>query len=114
MSILQKLDNVRIALLQAAHSEDVNVYNYTAYATKKKRYIVWAVDGSGGSFNADNNLAQQVLHGTVDFFTADAYDPMPDKIQDALKAAGIAMSLNTVQYETETEMIHWEWFWECK
>lgn len=81
MSILSKLDKVRSALVSAAHTEGVDVYNYTAYATKNKRYIVWAIDGSGGNLNADNSLAQQVLHGTVDFFTKDAYDPMPDKIR---------------------------------
>lgn len=37
---------------------------------------------------------------------------MVDKIQAALIAACISFSLNSVQLEEETGLIHYEWIWE--
>ena len=39
-------------------------------------------------------------------------DETVDKIQAALTAACILFYLNSVQYEDDTELIHYEWVWE--
>ena len=57
----------------------------------------------------DNRKQEQQVHGTIDCYTKIEFDPLLDEIQDALNAAGIGWSLLTVQYEDETNLIHYEW-----
>ena len=101
------LSNVPAALLTVT----TNVGHYEAY-NKTDKYIVWAEDGEAASECADNRKQQQVLQGTIDYFTKTEYDPNVGKIQEALDDAEIAWKLNSVQYEDETKFIHYEWVFE--
>lgn len=83
------------------------------YAHKKPdKYIVWAEDGESGSNTADNNKVNQVIQGTIDYFTKMEFDPNFDLIQEKLNSIDISWSLNSVQYEEDTGYIHYEWVWE--
>lgn len=77
----------------------------------KPPFCVWAEDGENG-FAADDKKAEQAITGTVDYYTLQEYDPNVDKIQQALNTPGIRWRLNSVQYEDETNLIHYEWTWE--
>lgn len=57
-------------------------------------------------------MMEQAITGTTDYFTRDEFDPAIDRIQDANQSLGIAWRLNSVQYEDDTELIHYEWSWE--
>lgn len=82
---------------------------------RKSRYIIWAEDTEEGSFHADNKKQRQGIHGTIDLFTKQEYDPMVDRIQEGLEGLEkCAWSLNSVQYEDETNMIHYEWDFELR
>jgi hypothetical protein len=75
-------------------------------------YIVWAEDGAGETFWADNKMKCQVITGTIDFFTKTEYDPTFGQIQAALDNLGICYRLNSTQREEDTKYIHYEWIWE--
>jgi hypothetical protein len=73
--------------------------------------IVWAETGEDNSFYSDNRKSEQRIVGTVDCFTRIEFDGLLDDIQGAFEALGLTWSLATVQYETETKLIHYTWDW---
>lgn len=90
--------------------EDTTFYHYWRPAKVKSEYGVWAEDGEQDSFNGDNIKLEQQIHGTVDYFTLKEFNPVLDEIQEALQnVAPGAWSLLSVQYEDETNLIHYEW-----
>lgn len=90
--------------------EGATFYHYRRPAKVKAEYGVWAEDGEQDPFNADNKKQKQQIHGTIDFYTLIENNPVIDDIQSALEelSAG-AWALNSVQYEDETNLIHFEW-----
>lgn len=79
-------------------------------------FCVWAEDGEGTSFHADDKKQEQVVTGFVDYYTKTEYDSALDVIQDTLNTLmsliPFAWVLNSVQYEEDTNLIHYEWRWE--
>lgn len=88
-----------------------DVYHYEA-KERPDKYVVYAEDGGGNDFASDNQKTGQAIQGSIDYFTKEEFDPTVDAIQDALDKAQISYYLNSVQYEDETEFIHWEWVFE--
>lgn len=79
----------------------------------KAPFCIWAEDGEGSSLHSNNKKSEQVITGTIDFFTLTEFDPFIDSIQEALnEAEDVAWTLNSVQYEDETNLIHYEWSFE--
>lgn len=102
------LKGVRAALLTVTDE----CYHYRRPPRPKKSYIVWAEDGEEDSFEAEDRKGEQQLHGTIDYYAFFEFDEKVDMIQEALNDAGIGFRLNSVQYEDETNLIHFEWdFW---
>lgn len=101
------LNQIRQALLTVTD----RVYHYHAWEQSDK-YIVWAEDNEYNSVEANNRKEQQTIEGTIDYFTKTEDDPLVDEIQGALNDAEISFRLNLVQYEDETEYIHYEWVWQ--
>ena len=79
---------------------------------KQDKYIVWAEDSEGSSVEGDDQKTNQSIQGTIDFYTKEDMDEIIDKIQEALVSNRVSFYLNSVQYEDETEFIHYEWVWE--
>lgn len=104
-SLQSKLKEVQSVLV----STGGNVYHFRRPRDKKPPFIVWQEDGEGISIGADNHKAEQQIHGTIDLYTLMEFDPLADAIQDALNGADIGWSLLSVQYEDETNIIHYEW-----
>lgn len=98
-------------LVNALLSVTDKVYHYRAYGATDK-YIVWAEDGQAGSVWAENKMQNQVVEGTVDYFTKSEDDTNVEAIQNALNDAEISWRLNSVQYELNTNLIHFEWVWQ--
>jgi hypothetical protein len=88
-----------------------NTFHFKAYA-KPDKYIVWAEDGEAGSCNADDQKVDQVLQGTIDYFTKTEFDINFELIQDKLNSADLVWRLNSIQHEEDTGYIHYEWLWE--
>lgn len=101
------LDELKNALL----SVGVPVFRYTA-VQQEAPYIVWAEDGSGDVVRAGDKTVLFALAGTIDYFTRTENDPRVKAIQNALNDTYISWRLNSVQYEQETKLIHYEWVFE--
>lgn len=87
------------------------VYHFEAPAGETGKYIVWAEDGET-DLHADDKIEARVTEGTIDLFTPDEYDSMPQKISEALDRSGVSHKLNSIQKETDTGLIHYEWVFE--
>lgn len=107
MSMHEKIKRIRDILLTVSK----DVYHYEAMK-KKNSYIVYAEDTEGQRISAGNRKIEQVIQGTIDYFTKKDWDTKVDEIQDALNDACISFYLNSVQFEEETGYMHYEWVWE--
>lgn len=75
-------------------------------------YILWAEDSEDTGFSGDNRKSEQRIHGVAHYYTPTEYDSTVDDIQDALNDADrVSFQLTDVQYEEETELIHFTWDW---
>lgn len=109
MTLTEKLRVVSTALTQIS----VNFYHYTRPVSQKAPYGVWQEDREDTSFYSGNSKTEQQIHGTIDLYTLQEFDHAIDEIQEVLsKNSRIEYALNSVQYEDETKLIHYEWdFW---
>lgn len=109
---MKSLNNILRDVQAALRTVTENCYHYRRPLRPKKNYIVWAEDSEAESFDSGNRKAEQQIHGTIDYYTLTEFDAAVDQIQEALNAAGIGFRINSVQYEDETNLIHYEWeFW---
>lgn len=74
-------------------------------------YGVYAEDGAN-DLVANGRHTERILQGTVDYFTRDDSGTPKATIEAALNGAGIAWYLNSVQLESDTGYIHYEWVFE--
>lgn len=108
LSLTTQLAKIRQALTSVS---GLNVYHYSAPANVCP-YCIWMEQREqGDGLDADNHKASQCLEGTIDYYTKTEDDTNIDSIQTQLVTSGINFFLNSVQYETETELIHYEWYW---
>lgn len=104
---LSAIKQVMDALLTVSN----NVGHFEAVNPDNPPYIVWAEDNEFNDLSGDNYKVGQTLEGTIDLFTKNDFDPLFDSIQNALVDAKIYFRLESVQYEDDTELIHYEWSW---
>ena len=97
--------------LKEALSALGNAYRYVAAPNAKPPYMIWAEDGAN-DFEADNIRTEKMHQGTVDLYTKTEDDPLMERIPQALERIGAAYYLNSIQYEEDTGLIHYEWVWE--
>lgn len=86
-------------------------YHYYAMPGTTPPYIVWAEDGDN-DLSADNVHAERCFEGTVDLFTREEGDDLIKAVPSALEGVGAAYYLNSVQYEEDTGLLHFEWVWQ--
>ena len=104
-SLQSRLKGFQDALVATGAS----VYHYRKSPRKTAPYLIWAEDGEGdSSFDACNHKAEQSIHGYVDYYTLTEFDSMADTIQETLNTRS-EWRLNDVQYEEETNLIHYSW-----
>lgn len=101
-----KLIKIKDALVSVS---GLKVYHYWRPQLEAP-FCVWQEDGEGDSIWSNNHQAEQVITGTIDYFTRTEFDPMIDNIQRALNDAdNVGWELNSIQYENDTNLIHYEW-----
>lgn len=101
------MDEIKNALLSVSE----NVGHFQAMK-KTPPYIVWAEDGQGDTVRANGRLQNQVITGTVDLFTRQLEgEPLAEAIPKALDEV-CAWRLNSVQFEEDKGLLHYEWVWE--
>jgi len=106
MSRQATLEQLRDALLTI---DGLPVFHYFKPSEVKNRYCIWAEDTEATSLKADNIKSIQQLQGTIDLYSKQEFDPAVDAIQSVLNDAQIGFYQNSIQYEDETGLIHWEW-----
>ena len=73
-------------------------------------YLVIAIDDEANSLHSDNHKENQAPQGTVDLFTVTNDRSTMLRVQNVLNTFdGCAWHLNSVQYEDDTRLLHWEW-----
>ena len=72
---------------------------------------VVAIDG-GISLAGDDPHAEDALEGTIDLFTRQLAADDMQAVACCLKGLDICYRLNSVQYEQDTRLIHYEWVWQ--
>lgn len=105
MSLQAKIQQIGTALYEAL---DANVYHYFR-PTGKIPACVWQESGEDSSFHSGNHKTEQAIRGTVDYYTQTEFDTNADTIQATLDGLGAAWWLESVQYEENTKIIHYEW-----
>lgn len=107
--MLSSLEGLKAVLLTVSE----NISHYEAVDTSQP-YGVWAEDGEAANLDVDNYKAGQTIEGTIDWYTKDEDDPVIAAIPNALNAARIGWSLNSVQHEDETGYIHYEYLFRVR
>lgn len=106
MSLETKLQPLITALVSAVGD---NVFHYWR-ANMPVPCCVWQEDVESSNLTTDNHKQAQGISGSIDYFTATEFDSTVDGIQAALTALeNCAWSLDMVQYENETKLIHHSW-----
>lgn len=107
--MLGKIMKIKDALTSI---ENLKVYHYWRPRLQAP-FCVWAEDGEGNSIHTNNHKSEQVITGTIDYFTRDEFDEMVENIQNALNTTeNVGWQLLSVQFEDETNLIHYEWEFE--
>jgi len=87
---------------------------FVKYAWSKAppdNYGVIAIDGQT-ALKASDRQSESIPEGTIDWFCRNPASTMPGSIETVLDSAGAAWYLNSVQYESDTGLLHWEWVWQ--
>lgn len=64
---------------------------------------------SGADLEADGVHIERGTNGYINYFTRDDTGEPREKIEAALNSINIPWGLNTVQFESDTGYIHYEW-----
>lgn len=87
-----------------------NVYHYFR-SQLPPPYGIWQEVGSV-QYDANNTAAESAISGSTDYFTKEEFDPVVDGIMKAFRESKFLWRLESVQYEEETGLIHYEFVWE--
>ena len=88
--------------------------SFTAYAwshAPADNYGVIAIDGQN-ALRAGDVTAEKVQEGTIDWYTHYPSSAVPGQIEALLDRMGASWYLNSIQYESDTGLIHYEWVWQ--
>ena len=94
----------------------IDALNATGYAfvhfgwskAPDAEYGVYAEE-RGADFEADGRHAEKATTGTIDYFTRDDSATPRTTIESAINGVCAAWYLNSIQYENDTGLIHYEW-----
>ena len=97
--------------LKAALDQTQLTFKHYAWApAPPSEYGTYQEDGAD-DFLANGNHAEKGITGTIDYFTRNDDGSVQQTIEDALEGV-CAWRLNSIQYENETGLIHYEWVFE--
>ena len=103
----ENLEKVKNTLLSVVKKS----YHFTAPDKVSTPYAVWYEEGRNVVYE-DNRAGEASEYGVIHYFTKKEYDAVPDELFEAFTVADICIKLNSIQYEEDTGIIHYEWVWE--
>ena len=74
-------------------------------------YGVIALEGQQDSVPGDNMIQHQSIRGSIDLFVPGISTDDARTVQDVINGV-VAWRLNSVQFEDETGLVHYEWIFE--
>lgn len=74
-------------------------------------YGVISMDGQT-ELKAGDRQGEKIPEGTIDWFTRNPSGTVPGGVEAALDELGASWYLNSIQYENDTGLIHYEWVWQ--
>lgn len=83
-----------------------NVYHYWR-PMMQTPFIVWAEDGEADDFHSDNRKSEVLMNVSVDVYTKEEFDPLLDKVFNFLNESGIPFTIDSVDFEEDTGIIHY-------
>lgn len=90
------------------------VYHYRK-PQADRRYICWQELNEAETLDGNNRKGEQGIEGSIDLFTVVEYDTAVDAIQDTLDSLdSVSWRINSVQYEEDLNLIHYEWYFELR
>jgi len=88
-----------------------HVYHYLKPENIDAPYAIWQ-ETNEASFYSNNKKSERALEGILDYFTLDENDSFLDTLEAAMDKMGASWSLSAVQYEEQTNLIHFSWDWQ--
>lgn len=88
--------------------EGISIYHYF-HPKMNPPYLLWAEIGEADSLHTDDTKSEQSISIDVDYYTKTEFDSHIDEIQNAFNEYRFAWDLASVDFETETELIHYNW-----
>lgn len=113
---MRSLNNRLKALRDALKVIDATlpVYHYRK-PQGVRRFVCWQELNEAETLDGNNKKGEQGIEGAIDLFTAEEYDSAVDAIQNALDGLdSVSWRINSVQYEDDTNLIHYEWYFELR
>ena len=102
--------NMYQQLLNNLKALNIPVAEYAWDTRPDTNYITVAIDQEAASLEADGKKVNQAPQGTIDLYSLTNDRAQMQSIQNVLNALdGCAWYLNSVQYEDDTRLLHWEW-----
>lgn len=102
-----------LRIIGAGFADVTTAYHYRRPDKAPAPYLVWQEDGEGEILKADNAKAVITLQGSADYYTPEEFDSVIDALQAKFEALHLVWRLDSVDYETDTGLIHYSWKWEC-
>ena len=99
-------------LLTALAGTGIPLAEYAWETRPDTDYLVVQLDGQGASLESDNMTGEQAVEGSVDLFCYGKNRANYDAVWGVLRTSGCSVRLNSVQYENETRLIHYEWVFQ--
>ena len=100
-------------LLAALQATGLPLAEYAWDTNPAENFLVVSIDGQGGTMSANDQISEQAVEGSIDLYCYDNDRANIATIQNILNGlSGCAWRMNSVQYEPETRLIHWEWVFQ--
>ena len=101
------MDRITTALSATGYKYAHFAWNHAPNST----YLVYAED-EAIPLRADEHQAERIMHGTIDCFTRDDSGAPLTTVESQLNTIdNFSFKLNSIQFEEETGLIHYEWEW---
>lgn len=100
-------------LITALQNTGLPLAEYAWDTNPDENFLVISIDGQGGTMAANDQITEQAIEGSLDLFCYDNDRTNISTIQGIFNSlGGCAWRLNSVQYEDDTRLIHWEWVFQ--
>lgn len=106
MSITNSLRRFGEGLRTLGAGHEYNVFHYWR-PLMSTPFVVWRETGERDTFHSDNRKSEIIMSIDVDVFTTDEFDPLIDAVFDYLNGNSIPFTIENVEFETDTKVIHY-------